>query len=78
MPAQKAERERTLDDEEIRLFWLACERIGWPFGPLAQLLLLTAQRRDELAYATWSEFVSKSGPGSYPASAQSARPLHDD
>ena len=56
MPAQKAERERTLDDEEIRPFWLACERIGWPFGPLAQLLLLTAQRRDELAYATWSEF----------------------
>ncbi len=30
--------------------------IGWPFGPLAQLLLLTAQRRDELAQATWSEF----------------------
>jgi integrase len=56
MPAQKAERERSLSDEEIRPFWLACDETGWPFGPLAQLLLLTAQRRDELAHATWSEF----------------------
>ena len=56
MPAQKVERERALGEEEIRPFWLACDDIGWPFGPLAQLLLLTAQRRDELAHATWSEF----------------------
>jgi integrase len=56
MPAQKVERERALGEEEIRPFWLACDRIGWPFGPLAQLLLLTGQRRDELAHATWSEF----------------------
>jgi integrase len=56
MPAQKVERERALGDEEIRPFWLACERVGWPFGPLAQLLLLTAQRRAEQAHATWNEF----------------------
>src|SRR5271155_1474694 len=56
MPAQKVERERALSDEEIPVFWLACDAIGWPLGPLAQLLLLTAQRRDELAHAAWSEF----------------------
>jgi integrase len=56
MPAQKVERERALGDDEIRPFWLACNDIKWPFGPLAQLLLLTAQRRDELAHATWGEF----------------------
>jgi integrase len=56
MPAHKVERERALSDEEIRSFWLACDEIGWPFGPLAQLLLLMGQRRDELAHATWSEF----------------------
>jgi integrase len=56
MPAQRVERERALSDEEIRPFWLACDMIGWPFGHLAQLLLLTAQRRDELAHSTWSEF----------------------
>jgi integrase len=55
-PAPKVERDRALKDHEIKLFWRACEAVGWPFGPLAQLLLLTAQRRDELAHATWSEF----------------------
>jgi hypothetical protein len=52
MPSQKVERERALGDAEIRSFWLACDHVGWPFGPLAQLLLLTAQRRDELAHVT--------------------------
>ena len=49
-------RDRYLDDGEIALFWPACEKLGWPFGPLFQLLLLTAQRRDELAEAYRSEF----------------------
>ena len=56
MPAQKVERERALGDEEIWAFWLACDQIGWPFGPLAQLLLLTGQRRGELAHSKWTEF----------------------
>src|SRR5262249_42158193 len=50
------ERDRWLDDAEVRLFWLACNRIGRPFGPLFQLLLLTAARRDEMAAARWGEF----------------------
>jgi len=49
-------RDRYLDDDEIRLFWLGCDKIGWPFGPLFKLLLLTGQRRDELAAARWPEF----------------------
>jgi integrase len=44
-------RDRYLDDREIALFWRGCEHIGWPFGSLFQLLLLTAQRRDEVAEA---------------------------
>lgn len=49
------ERDRYLDDEEIRIFWTACEQVGRPFGPLFQLLLLTGQRRDEVAGMTWDE-----------------------
>ena len=29
--------------------WRACEAVEWPFGPLVKLLLLTAQRREEVA-----------------------------
>jgi integrase len=36
--------------------WAAFDKVGWPFGPFAKLLLLTAARRDEVASARWSEF----------------------
>ena len=35
---------------------MADDEIGWPFGPLAKLLLLTGQRRDGVADADWTEF----------------------
>jgi integrase len=54
-PTKERARDRTLDEDEIRWFWSACETIGWPFGPLAKLLLLTAQRRDEVGGIEWSE-----------------------
>src|SRR6202030_848410 len=48
-------RDRTLTDDEIRLFWAGCDKLGWPFGPMYKLLLLTAQRRDEVGCVEWSE-----------------------
>jgi integrase len=48
-------RDRALSDHEIRLFWAGCDRLGWPFGPVFKLLLLTAQRRDELGTMEWRE-----------------------
>ncbi|MFA7413679.1 MAG: integrase arm-type DNA-binding domain-containing protein [Rhizobium sp.] len=59
-PESKAKpRKRFLSDAEIRLFWLACKKVGWPFGPFGQLLLLTGQRREEVSAATWAEIDLK-------------------
>src|SRR3954471_17063851 len=55
-PAKVVKRSRVLRPPEIRWFWLGAEMIGWPFGALAQLLLLTGTRREEVAAARWSEF----------------------
>jgi len=55
MPSAEVERDRTLSDHEVRLFWKACGDIGWPFGPMFKLLLVTAQRRSEVAGLRWSE-----------------------
>jgi len=55
MPATETQRDRTLADGELRLFWAACSDIGWPFGPMFKLLLVTAQRRSEVAGLRWSE-----------------------
>jgi len=55
LPTVERPRDRFLNDSEIVWFWKACEKIGWPFGPLFQLLLLTGQRRDEVGQMEWSE-----------------------
>ncbi len=54
-PTKERARDRALTDEEIRWFWVACDEIGWPFGPIFKLLLLTAQRRDEVGGMKWNE-----------------------
>ncbi|TBB03883.1 tyrosine-type recombinase/integrase [Rhizobium ruizarguesonis] len=48
-PAVERSRERVLADREISLIWEASSRIGWPFGHFIKLLILTAQRRSEVA-----------------------------
>lgn len=48
-PTPERSRERVLSDDELRLIWQASHRVGWPFGPFARIILLTACRRDEAA-----------------------------
>ncbi|KAB2728651.1 tyrosine-type recombinase/integrase [Brucella anthropi] len=54
-PSKETSRDRVLADSEIKLLWQACEAVGWPFGPMVQLLILTVQRREEVAGASWRE-----------------------
>ena len=54
-PSRESARDRVLTDGEIRCFWRACADLGWPFAPLFRLLLLTAQRRDEVSGMTFAE-----------------------
>jgi len=42
-------RERTLEIDEVKEIWNACLQIGYPFGPIVQLLILSGQRRSEIA-----------------------------
>jgi integrase len=51
-----AVRQRTLTDDEIRAFWRACVRMGYPHGDAGRLLLMTACRHREVTRAPWSEF----------------------
>jgi integrase len=65
-PTKEKSRDRVLSDEEIRIFWRAGDELDWPFGPLFKLLLLTAQRRDEVASMEWSEINLDTGVWSIP------------
>jgi integrase len=54
-PVKEQARDRVLSDKEVVEVWHATEAVGYPFGPLFRLALLTAQRRGEVAAAEWSE-----------------------
>ena len=74
LPSVEQTRDRVLTDDEVRWHWQGCDEIGWPFGPLAKLLLLTGQRRDEVADAEWAEIDFTKRLWSIPAHrAKSAR-----
>jgi integrase len=51
----KNPRQRVLTDGELQVFWRAAESMPYPYGPMYQMLLLTGQRRGEVAGARWSE-----------------------
>jgi integrase len=46
-------RERVLEDDEVRAIWKACGADD--FGAIVRLLLLTGQRRNEIADLRWGE-----------------------
>jgi integrase len=54
-PLPEISRDRFLNDDETRWFWLACDKLAYPFGSMAKLLLLTGQRRDEVSGMIWGE-----------------------
>jgi integrase len=54
-PLAENERDRILADAEILRFWQASGEVGYPFGDMARLLLLTGQRRTEVSGMTWAE-----------------------
>src|SRR5262249_42459914 len=55
-PSKERKRDRVLKDHpELHDVWVAADQLGFPFGPLTKLLILTAQRRDEVRGMRWSE-----------------------
>jgi integrase len=52
----KRPRERVLDDRELRALWKAADAMGYPYGPLLQLLVLSGCRKGEVSDARWHEF----------------------
>jgi integrase len=54
-PAKEQSRDRVLDDKELRAVWLAAGELGHPYTGILRLLILTGQRRNEIADLRWSE-----------------------
>lgn len=55
LPSKENDRDRVLNLGEIKSFWISCDKMGYPWGPIFQLLLLTGARLKEISQASWSE-----------------------
>lgn len=54
MPAKTVSRDRVLSDDELRAVWRGFLSLGYPFGVMGQMLMLTGQRRGEVTELRWS------------------------
>ena len=54
-PPRPPARDRVLADSELWTIWKGADALGYPFGPIIKLLILTGQREGEVAGMTWSE-----------------------
>jgi integrase len=54
---KRTPRERVLSDRELATVYGAAETMGYPFGTIVQLCILTGQRRSEIAWLRRSHFT---------------------
>ena len=75
-PAREVQRDRVLSDAEIRAIWQHSDAEDYPFGPFLKLLLITGQRRSEVAGMRWSELNLDEGVWELPANRVKNARLH--
>lgn len=66
-PTKEIARDRVLTDEEMIASWHAGASEGFPFEHFLKLLILTGQRRGEVAGMRWSELDLEKGIWTLPA-----------
>lgn len=73
-PAQKP-RDRVLADDELRKVWNRAREIGYPYGTIVLLLILTGQRLGEIAGLRWEwiEGGTVTFPGEITKNARASR-----
>ena len=58
-PAKPRTRKRTLDRQEIRVLWRACELAGYPYGHVLRMALCTGQRIGEIGMMRFDEIEGR-------------------
>ena len=66
-PGAETKRERALSPAEIAAVWTAASEIAYPFGPYFRMLLVTAQRREEVARMRWADIDLAEGTWTIPS-----------
>jgi integrase len=75
-PSKPQFSSRTLSDDELVDVLEGAVAMGYPFGPMVILLLLTGQRRNEVASLEWSEIDFERAEWSLPAAKTKTNAAH--
>jgi integrase len=75
-PGQETSRDRALSADEVRAVWVAADDLGYPFAPFFRLVLLTGQRRNEVAGMRWADLDLVAGTWTLDAEATKAGRAH--
>ena len=58
-PAKTVERDRVLTRAELKAIWLATFQLPMPYGQMYRIMILTGQRRSEVATMQWSHICDQ-------------------
>jgi len=75
-PRAEAARERVLSMDETARVWRAAGLLGYPAGPWVRVLMLTGQRRSEVAGMRWPDVDLDAGTWTLTASHTKAKRSH--
>lgn len=76
-PARKKSRDRVLSDYELKEIWQSAEDLGYPFGSIIQFLILTGQRRGEVAAMKWEDYDKEKKLWALPREATKSDRSHE-
>jgi integrase len=74
-PHEEKSRDRVLNDDELWAVWNAADKAG-VFGAILKLLILTGQRRNEVARMEWAELDLETGLWTLPRERTKNSKLH--
>jgi integrase len=70
-------RQVTVANDHLRLIWTAADTLGEPFAPFVKMLILSGQRRNEIARLRWSEIDMAEKVVILPAERMKAKRPHE-
>jgi integrase len=76
-PSSEKSRDRILGEGETKALWKVWTMFGWPFGTALQLMLVTGQRRDEVATMRWRDIDLEKALWTLPREATKSDRLHE-
>lgn len=72
-PGKEMSRERVLVAEELGRIWRACDELGQTLASFVRVLMLTLQRREEVALMRWTELDNAADPKVWTLPAERAK-----